>query len=140
MRVSSSKTLGRDFEREVASIFRVLGASVEHDVALDRLRCGTGQRIERNLVAVHPLVWRQTVRQPFQLEAQQIANVDDLPLAHQVHVGNDDGVASFGGGTSGIGQIQDADLLDEWRAAVMRFDLFRHVPLCQGVVVSESIR
>ena len=66
------------------------------------------------------------MRQPFQLEAQQITNIDDLPLAHQSHVGNHHCIE-----WSGLNTIEHADLFDERRAAVMRFDLLEVDVFCQ---------
>ena len=65
-------------------------------VTLEFARRRSRQRLEPDVVAEHALVRRQMNRLPFELEAKQIARVDDLALAHQVHVRDDDGIQPFG--------------------------------------------
>ncbi len=86
-------------------------------------RRGSGQRLERDVVAQNALVRRQLDRQALELEAHDLAEVHDAAFAHDLLVRHDHRVQALGGWLTRPAQAEHAELLDERRAAVVRFDL-----------------
>ena len=84
-----------------------------------------GSGVHPDLVAEHALVVRQVDRGALHLEADDVADVGDLPLAQHLVVGDDDGVQPLGGRLARPREPEHAEFLDERRLAVDGLDLFR---------------
>ena len=94
-------------------------------VALELPGCCPGQVLHPDVEAEDALVVGERERQALDVEPDDLAEIDDAPLAHHIDVRHHHRVKPLGGGLAGQGDAEDAELLDEGRLCVVRFDLFR---------------